>query len=341
VNRRTWTLVTSVALVAVFGLLGALVPVPFVALGPGPTYDTLGSDGGTPVVRIDGHESFPTTGHLNMTTVSVTDQVSLFGALGLWASGRYALSPRELYFPPDKSEQQVEQENTTAFNDSETSAETAALRYLGYPTKVVVREIVKGSPADGILVPGDRLLFANGHPVTDPASLQAALVATRPGTRVDIRFQHADQPERTVTVPLAGHPQGQPQGFLGVAAVQRPDVPFNVSISLADVGGPSAGLMFALAIVEKLTPDELDGGRFIAGTGEIDEQGKVGAIGGIQFKMVAAREAGATTFLVPADNCAEAKSQTPPGLQLVRVTSIDDAVGALKAIRAGQPAAGC
>ena len=130
-NRRTWTLLTSLLIVVAFGLLGAFARVPFVALGPGPTYDTLGMDGATPVVSVDGQQTFPTGGHLNMTTVSVTDQLSLFGALGLWASGRYALAPREVYFPPNKSEQQIDQENTEAFNDSQTAAETAALHYLG------------------------------------------------------------------------------------------------------------------------------------------------------------------------------------------------------------------
>jgi Lon-like protease len=330
-----------VLLIALFGLLGAFVPVPYVALGPGPTYNTLGAVSGTPVIRIDGHQTFPTAGNLNMTTVSVTDQVSLFGALGLWASGRYALAPRDLYFPPNESEQQVQQDNTAAFNDSETSAQTAALRYLGYPTKVVVAQVVKSSPADGLVVPGDRLLSANGRPVSDPASLQAALLNTRPGQRVDLQFQHAADAPRTVTVQLAQHPQGQPQGFLGVAATQMPDVPFKVSISLADVGGPSAGLMFALAIVDKLTPDELDGGKFVAGTGEIDDQGRVTPIGGIQFKMAAARAAGATVFLVPADNCAEAKAQTPAGLQLVRVSSLADAVASLKSLRSGQAVPSC
>ncbi|MGW5644987.1 YlbL family protein [Saccharopolyspora sp. NPDC003752] len=340
-NRRTWTLLTSVVLVVAFGLLGAFVRVPYVALGPGPTYDTLGMDGNVPVIGIDGQQTFPTGGHLNMTTVSVTDQLSLFGALGLWVSGRYALAPRELYFPPDKSEQEIEQENTKAFSDSQTTAETAALRYLGYPMKVLVGEIVKGSPADGVLEPGDHLLAANGKPVTDPASLKAALVGTKPGDRVEIRFRHTDQPEQVASVQLGPNPGTDPQGFLGVAAIERPDVNFDIKISLADVGGPSAGLMFTLAIIDKLTPGELNGGQFIAGTGEISPTGEVGPIGGIPFKMVKAREAGATTFLVPADNCAEAKTQAPEGLQLAKVANLDDATKALDALRGGQVPASC
>jgi Lon-like protease len=341
VNRRTWTLLTSVVLVVAFGLLGAFVRVPYVALGPGPTYDTLGLDGNVPVISIDGQQTFPTGGHLNMTTVSVTDQLSLFGALGLWVSGRYALAPRELYFPPDKSEQQIEQENTEAFNDSQTAAETAALRYLGYPTKVLVGEIVKGSPADGVLEPGDHLLAANGKPVTDPVSLRASLAGTKPGDRVEIRFRHADQPERVASVQLAQNPDGIPQGFLGVGAIERPDVNFDIKISLADVGGPSAGLMFTLAIIDKLTPGELNGGKFVAGTGEISSSGEVGPIGGIPFKMVKAREAGATTFLVPAANCAEARAQAPEGLQLAKVATLSDATKALDALRANQIPTSC
>lgn len=335
VSRRTWTLLTSVILVAAFGLLGAFVPVPFVALGPGPTYNTLGEEAGTPVIRIDGQRTFPTAGNLNMTTVSVTDHLSMLGALGLWVSGRYALAPREVYYPPEKSEQQIEQENTQAFNDSQTSAETAALHHLGYPTKVLAGQVVTGSPADAVLEPGDQLIAVNGKPITDPPALQAAVAGSKPGDRIQLTYRHGTEPERTVPLELGSNADGRPQGFLGVGAVGRPDVPFEIEISLADVGGPSAGLMFSLAIVDKLTPGELNGGRFIAGTGEIDETGRVGPIGGIPFKMTMAKEAGATTFLVPAGNCAEAKSQAPDGLQLARAGTLDEATHALDVIREG------
>ncbi|MEU6132415.1 PDZ domain-containing protein [Saccharopolyspora sp. NPDC047091] len=334
-SRRTWTLLTSVILVAAFGLLGAFAPVPFVALGPGPTYNTLGEEAGTPVIRIDGQRTYPTAGHLNMTTVSVTDHLSMLGALGLWVSGRYALAPREVYYPPEKTEQQIEQENTQAFNDSQTDAETAALHHLGYPTKVLAGTVVNGSPADAVLEPGDQLIAVDGKPITDPPSLQAAIAASKPGEQVGLTFRHGDEPQRTVPVTLGASSDGRPQGFLGVGAVGRPDVPFDIKISLADVGGPSAGLMFSLAIVDKLTPGELNGGKFIAGTGEIDAVGNVGPIGGIPFKMTMAREAGATTFLVPAGNCSEAKSQAPDGLQLVRVGTLDEATKALDTMRDG------
>lgn len=339
-NRRTWTLLASVVLVVAFGLLGVFVRVPYVALGPGPTYNTLGAEGDVPVIDIEGQQTFPTSGNLNMTTVSVTDQLSAFGALGLWSSGSYALAPRELYFPPDKSEQEIEQANTAAFTDSQTSAETAALSHLGYPRKVVAGEIIQDSPAAGVLEPGDRLISANDRPIGDPAQLQAAMRGTSPGEEVRIGFQHEDEPPRTATVRLAESPHG-PQGFLGIGAAERPDVDFDIAISLADVGGPSAGLMFSLAIIDKLTPGELNGGQFIAGTGEIDAMGRVGPIGGIPFKMARASEEGATTFLVPAENCAEAKSQAPDGMQLAKVGTLDDATEALGQIRSGEAPEPC
>jgi PDZ domain-containing protein len=331
----------SFVLVAAFGLLGGFVKVPYVALGPGPTYDTLGSVGSTPVVDVAGTTTYPTTGQLRMTTVSVTDDITLFGALGLWASGRFGLAPREEFFPPSKPQQQVQQENVKQFQDSQTSAEVAALRYLGYPMKVLVGDVVSGSPADGTIQPGDRLLVVNGQQVTSADQVRGALANTKPGQQVAVQFQHAGAPERTATFTLANR-SDRPQGFLGIGAIERPDVPFQVKISLSEnVGGPSAGLMFALAIVDKLTPNGLDAGASVAGTGDIDDKGAVRPIGGIPFKMAAAKDAGATIFLVPSDNCAEAKQRAPQGLRLVKVGSVDEAAHALQALHAGKDVPSC
>ncbi|MBP2333853.1 PDZ domain-containing protein [Saccharothrix coeruleofusca] len=338
-TRRTWTLVVSLTLVLVLGVLGGFARVPYVALGPGPTYDTLGQADGTDVVEVEGQETFPTGGRLTMTTVSLTDDVSLFGALGLWLSGRYALAPREEFFRPGESEEQVRDQNTKAFEDSQTSAEVAALRHLGYPVKVVAAEITKGSAADNVIQPNDRLLEINGKPVTTADEVRPALETTKPGDQVEITFQH-EQDRRTARVTL-GRAEGRDSGFLGLLPVDRADVPFEIKISLNDVGGPSAGLMFALSIVDKLTPGELNGGQSVAGTGEINEKGEVGRIGGIAFKMVAAREGGATTFLVPAGNCDEARQNAPEGLRLVKVEKLDDAVRSLESLAKGGTAPTC
>jgi len=338
-TRRTWTLVISFLVVIALGVVGGFAQVPYVALGPGPTYDTLGQVDGQDVVSIQGQDTFPTKGRLTMTTVSLSDELSLFGALALWGSGRYALAPREEFYKPGESKDQVRNQNVKAFQDSQTSAEVAALHYLGYPSKVVVAEVTKGSAADNTISPNDRLLVVNGKTIAAAGDVRAALEATKPGDQIDIVFQHDGQ-EKTARIAL-GKADDRTTGFLGLSPVDRADVPFEIKIGLPDVGGPSAGLLFALSIVDKLTPGELNGGQSIAGTGEITDAGEVNPIGGIAFKMVAAKEGGATTFLVPADNCVEAKQQAPDGLRLVKVETLTGAVQSIEAIVAGKDAPGC
>lgn len=341
-TRRGWTVVTSGVLIVVFGLIGAFVQVPYVAIGPGPTYDTLGQVNGVQVVEIDGQQTYPTAGELRMTTVSLNDEISLFGALGLWVSGRYALAPREEYFRPGESDEQVQQENVQQFQDSQSNAEVAALRHLGFPVKVLAQTIVDNTPANRVLAAGDRLLSVNGRTITNEDDVTAALADTTPGQTVPITFQHGTEPPRTEQITLATNPDpSKKQGFMGLQPIDRADVPFDVKISLQDVGGPSAGLMFALAIVDRLTPGEMVAGEHIAGTGEITEKGQVGPIGGISFKVVAAREAGATVFLTPEANCAEASAAAPDGLKLVKVTDLNSALSALDALKAGQPTPSC
>jgi PDZ domain-containing protein len=340
VNARFVTLLCSLVLCAALVVLGAIGTVPFVAEGPGPTYDTLGVVAGKTVVDVNGRPVAQTTGHLNMTTVSQEADLTLFGALGLWLSGRYAVIPHDEAFPPGKSDEQVQKENIQQFQDSESNAEVAALSYLKYPMKVVVGELVTGAPADGVLKPGDRLLKVGDATVRAAADVRNALQATTPGQQVTIGYQRGQDPPQTATITL-GHNADRPQGFLGVSPTALPDVPFKVTITLADIGGPSAGLMFALAIVDKLQDGTLAGNTFVAGTGEIDTDGSVKPIGGINFKMTAAREAGATVFLVPADNCSEATRRAPDGLRLVKVGSLTDAVTALQTLKSGGSPAGC
>ncbi|EHK88089.1 YlbL family protein [Saccharomonospora azurea] len=333
-------MLASGVLVLTFAMVGAFVRVPYVALGPGPTYDTLGAVDGTEVIRIDGQRTYPTGGELRMTTVSLNDNMTMFGALGMWLSGRYALAPREEYFQPGQSEEEVRRENLRQFQDSQSNAEVAALRRLGHPVEVVVDQVVDDSPAAGFLEPGDRIVEVDGKEVADSAAVREVLGATRPGQTVSVTYQRGEDAERTEKVTLAEHPEAA-FGFLGIQPTDNVDVPFTVDIALEDVGGPSAGLMFALAIVDELTPGQLTGGEHVAGTGTIDANGNVGAIGGISFKLVAAREAGATAFLVPEENCAEAVAAAPEGLTLFRVGTLDDAVGALEALADGRSAPVC
>jgi len=338
VGGRSSAFLPAALLAAVLGVLGTGMPVPLVALGPGPTYDTLGDVNGAPVVTVDGLATFPTSGHLNMTTVTVSDRLTFVQMLRAWGSSDRQVVPRNQVFPPGKTDDQVREENTQQFASSESNAELAAMTQLAIPTRVVVGAVVPESPAASALRVGDELVAVSGRTIGSPASVAEALAGTAPGQSVTVTYRR-DGEEQRADVALAASPD-RTQGLLGVRPAVEPRAG-DIRISLGDVGGPSAGLMFALAVVDKLSPGELTGGRFVAGTGAIDAAGDVSPIGGIPFKMRAARDAGATVFLVPDDNCAEAAATAPDGLQLVRVTGLGDAVTQLEALDAGAPVAAC
>jgi PDZ domain-containing protein len=145
----------------------------------------------------------------------------------------------------------------------------------------------------------------------------------------------------TVRVKLGPAPSGAKGARLGVSVSSTCLAPFGVTIHLEDVGGPSAGLMFALAIVDKAGTHDLTGGRFVAGTGEIAADGKVTPIGGIALKMIAARRKGATVFLAPAGNCSDVRKATPSGLKVIKVSTLHGAVQDLLDLQAGKPVVGC
>ena len=334
VNRRILTLLVALVPILAFGLLASLVTVPYVSLGPGPTFDTLGEVDGKQVVDIEGTEVHPTAGHLNMTTVSQRDDLTLGQALTLWASGREQLVPRDLVYPPDKSKDEIDEANNTDFKRSEDSAEYAALSFLKYPSAVTVETVTDPGPSVGKLQRGDAIDAVNGKPVANLEEFTGLLKATKPGDNVVLDFRRKNALPGVTTVTLGTSPD-RDYGFLGVGVLDAPWAPFSIDFNLGNIGGPSAGLMFSLAVVDKLTTGDLNDGKFVAGTGTIDSEGKVGSIGGITHKILAAREAGATIFLVPADNCDEAKTAGEDGLELVKVDSLGNAVDALHAISAG------
>jgi Lon-like protease len=334
VNRRILTLVVALVPVVAFSALLAVVTVPYVSLGPGPTFNTLGDVDGKQVVDIQGTEVHPASGHLNMTTVSQRDGLTLGQALGLWMSGREQLVPRDLVYPPDKSREEVDKENGTDFKRSEDSAQAAALGYLHYPQALTVDSVNDPGSSAGKLQAGDAIDAVNGTKITSLEQFQSLMADTKPGQQVVLDYRRKNAPPGSTTITLGSNPK-KPQGYLGVAVLEAPWAPFSITFNLANIGGPSAGLMFSLAVVDKLTNGDLAGSKFIAGTGTIASDGKVGPIGGITHKMLAAHEAGASLFLVPSDNCAEARSDNDQGLQLVKVENIGEAVEALHTISAG------
>lgn len=329
--------------------VGVLIPVPYAELGPGPTVNTLGNHGGEPVLQISGHETYPTSGNLNMTTVRVTGpdyKMDLVRAIVGWLADDQAVVPRDTLYPEGKSAEQVDQENAEEFSASQESAKVAALEELDIPVggRVIVGSVVKGQPAEGRLHAGDVISAVDGIGVEKASDVADLVTEHKPGEEVVFTVvpaadaKDADEDSaatRDITVTTAEAPDDG-RAVVGIQAGVEHTFPFKIDIKLADVGGPSAGLMFALGLIDKLEPGELTGGKFIAGTGTIDDDGTVGPIGGIQMKTIAARDKGAEYFLTPEDNCASAAENTPGGLTLVKVGTLHDALGALKDISEGR-----
>ncbi|MER6524875.1 PDZ domain-containing protein [Streptomyces sp. NPDC001508] len=355
--RRTATMLASTLMLIALLCAGVLLPVPYSEMSPGPTVNTLGEHDGEPVLQISGRRTFPTTGHLNMTTVRVTSadyKMNLVEAVYGWLAHDDKVVPHDTLYPDGKTEEQSTQENAEEFSQSQESAKVAALKELDVPVRswVIVSTVVKDSPAEGRLHAGDVIKAVDGTPVKQPSDVAGLVTKHKPGQDVVFRIipakeqAAAEKENRTPTVTkdvtittTTSEDSGAKRAIVGISAGTDHTFPFSIDIKLADVGGPSAGLMFALGIYDKLTPGSLTGGKFVAGTGTIDDNGKVGPIGGIEMKTVGARDKGAQYFLTPADNCAAAAEDTPSGLTLVKVKTIKDALGALDDIRSGDTAA--
>jgi Lon-like protease len=343
-HRRGATLLVAGLGVAVALVVAAVLPVPYVALTPGPTLNTLGVAGHRPLIQITGHRTYPTQGHLNMVTVSFfggpgTD-FNIFAALRSWLSPDDAVVPAQEIFTPGQSPQQVAKEDNDEMLDSQQAATAAALCQLRIPFRTVdtITAVEKGMPAAGVLKPGEVITAVNGKPVTCRSDAAALIRSVKPGSAVllSVRAKGVTRTVRVGTTRIDGH------AVVGFYYAESYVFPFSVTFSLGeDIGGPSAGMMFALGIIDKITRMNLTGGRFIAGTGEIEANGTVEPIGGIQQKMVGARDAGATIFLTPAANCPDTTGAVPAGLRLVKVSTLAGAVSDLEALKAGKPVPSC
>jgi Lon-like protease len=337
-QRRGLTVLvgTALVLVLVWGIWAA--PVPYVSLGPGPTVDTLGQSNGKPVIEVAGASTTDSEGQLRLVTVSVASNLGLLDAIRGWFSDAEAVVPRELVYPPDQTQEEVDKQHAREFEASQSSAETVALRELGYPVQVTVTGVGDGAPAQGKLAVGDEITSVAGQPVTSGLKLQELVRAEPPGTALAIGYRRDGRAGTTRITTVRGE-DGRPR--IGIGVENKQPHPFTLKIDLEKIGGPSAGLMFALGIIDKLDPVDLTGGAVVAGTGTIDDEGRVGPIGGVPQKLVAAKGAGATIFLTPGDNCGEAVANAVPGLTLAKVTNLDDALAALSAARDGRKPAPC
>ena len=343
-SRRTLTLLLASVLALGMTLTAGLARVPYVALAPGPTYNTIGLYEGKPVITVEGRKTYDEPGNLNMTTISVVTRLTLVEALRGWFQRDLAVVPREVIYPPDRTDDEVREEEQAAFRGSQESATAAALKQLGVPGKlqVLVEKVSGEAPASGKLKPDDQLVAIDGTAVTGGRQLRELIGRRTPGQPVKVAYVRAGKrAEVTLVTAATRNDDGTTRPVIGVETREQTDFPVKVKISLGEIGGPSAGLMFALGIIEKLGPESLTGGRFIAGTGTIDVDGAVGPIGGISQKLIAAREKKATVFLVPAANCAEAVQSLPVGLTLVKVETLKGALGELQRLRSGAATTPC
>lgn len=338
-SRRTWTILGLVVgvLIGIVVVAGWLFKVPYYALLPGSARDTAG------LIEIDGASIYPSDGEVLYTTVRVRGRLSFWEYLWLQRRSDVDVVP-EAAILGDRDPGQNRQYNLQLMDNSKQVAVAVALDELGHDvteaTGALVVTIVEGAAADGTLEPGDVIRAVDGLPVTDAPGLVEALSRSAPGERVVLRVErHGSGEVEDVTVELGENPDRPGASFLGVGPTTRVEfgeLPFGVQIDTGDVGGPSAGLAFTLALMDDLTPGELTGGERVAVTGTISIDGAVGPVGGVPQKAVAVREAGIDVFLVPAALgeavLDDVRDRAGDDLRVVPVEDVGDAIEALSTI---------
>lgn len=325
------------------GLLLAIaaffMPAPYVIERPGSATDTLGDLAGAPIVQIDS-TTYPADGELNMLTVEVLGSPeqtpTWFQLFEAWVDPAQIITPLDEVFPGNQTGTESDAENALLMDESQQDAAAAALEGLGYKVgrAVLITQVSKTSPAFGIFKAGDVVTAYDGKPISRVEEIRE-LLAEGKGTPVEftvLRGADKQQLKPTVTPLLDGDTYR-----IGVLTGIKYTFPFKVEFNVPGIGGPSGGLMFALAATEKLTPGSMTGGLNVAGTGTIDTDGNVGPIGGIRQKMYAAVRAGSTVMLAPKDNCDEVVGHVPAGLTVLKVGTLAEAKDRLAALASGTP----
>lgn len=339
VTRRTVTLGVSLLVTAALAAVALVIPVPYAVRAPGPTQDTLGKQDGNPLIEIADTRTYESTGELLLTTVSVSGgpgyPVTAGQAVQGWVDPTRSVVPVESVFPEETSAEEQQEVSQAEMVSSQESATAAALTELGreVPAVLKVAGAEPGTGADGVVRENDVVVEFEGEPVPTYAALIDRLAETTPGDDVVLGVER-DGKVRNLTI-TTSRAQGEDRAVMGVYIDPAYEFPVDVTIQIEDIGGPSAGTMFALGIIDKLTADDEPNGVNIAGTGTMSPEGVVGPIGGIEQKMYGALRDGATWFLAPEGNCAEVVGNVPDGLRVVSVKTLHDARKAMEAIGAG------
>jgi len=331
--QRGFTPLLAVVPLLVLAVVMWAVELPYFVQAPGPAQEV------EPLIHVTGHPTYQSVGHLLLTDVLLY-RPNVFQAASAVVSHTDQVVPVNQVLAPGQTTQQYITQGFTDMSTSKIDATMVALgRVAGYPKNhgpgALIESVLTGSPAAGKLYPGDLVVAANGKPVGSPD--EAAAVIRAAGFGGAVRFTvRADDKTRTVTVSPA-HLQGVAYPAIGVSMIEN--FPFHVDISSAGIGGPSAGLMWTLGLIDLLTPGDLTGGRIIAGTGEIGTSGNVEPIGGVRQKVAGAEAAHASVFFVPVDNANDAAS-VAQGIKLVPVRTYTDALNWLAAHPSGRPGEG-
>ncbi|MDP3890881.1 PDZ domain-containing protein [Nocardioides sp.] len=337
-SRRTLAGILAVPMLIALWVTAVLVPLPYVTYSPGITVDVLGETSDGEIIEVSGHQAYRDEGQLRMTTVYVTQpegKVNLFEAVGAWLSRTDAVYPREAVYAPEETRESSRMQSAVQMVSSQDAAVAVALRELGYPVQeaVEVLNVTDNMPAQGKLQVGDELLRVGGRDITSAQDVVDAVTdnATA-GEPIEFVFKRAgDERTEQITPMAVPDEDGTEVLRVGIVPGRGYSFPFDVKVNIDEsIGGPSAGLMFSLAIYDTLTEGSLTGEAIVAGTGTIDEEGLVGPIGGIQQKIVAAQDVGAELFLVPADNCPDALGARSGDMALVRVQSMHEATEAIE-----------
>jgi PDZ domain-containing protein len=289
-----------------------------------------------PLIKVPAASSYESKGDVLFTTVSVIRPTYLEALKG-WLQRDVDVAPRKLYYG-DQTDAQNRAENVQEMDDSKVVAARVALEHLGYDVKgtgVTLVDVDAASKAAKVLRANDVVVEAGGRKVHDTDDLIAVIDAHKPGEVVDMTVERPvagkQEPERRTVPVTLGRKPGTDAAVIGVLISTRVDFPLHLNINSGDVGGPSAGLAWTLGLLDRLTPGSITGGHRVAVTGEIDEHGQVLEIGGVGQKAVAARHEGATLFIVPSAEAAQAR-RSAGSMKVVGVHDLDGALHALAAI---------
>ena len=340
-TQRMIAACVSVPLLLGLIAVAVFVPVPFASYHPGPTFDVLGETDGEEIIQVSGAETYRDDGELRMTTVSVSQEgvkKNLFDVMTDWIDPDSAVYPYDVVHPPGSTAEEEELEGKVQMVSSKGNAIAAALRQLGHDVTpaLEVLSIDPKTPADGALAVRDIFVSVDGVKLTADEEGHRALLDAIKNAKDGQKLSFVMLRDgKEVTVPVGTQEvtddDGTKRRQIGIQLGLGFIFPFSVTVKISDnIGGPSAGLIFALAIYDTLTPGSLTGGHDVAGTGELDAQGKVEMIGGIQQKIAGARQSGADLFLVPEANCPDALGAENGDMRLVRATTFVETLEAVQ-----------